>query len=79
MNGQWTEPDIRDDIIDLITLLSKKAEIKALRLADWIGITSSKYYHWETRYRKVNEHNGGVPLAIIGLKSGKRQPLWIFG
>ena len=61
MNGQWTEPDIRDDIIDFIVLWSKKAEIKALRLADWIGITSSKYFHWKRRYGKVNEHNGAVP------------------
>ena len=61
MSGQWTEPDIRDEIIDFIVLWSKKAEIKALRLADWIGITSSKYYHWKGRYGKVNEHNCTVP------------------
>ena len=61
MNGQWTEPDIRDEIIDFITLWSKEAEIKALYLADWIRITSSKYYHWKGRYGKVNEHNGTVP------------------
>ena len=61
MSGQWTQPDIRDEIIDFIALWSKKTEIKALRLVDWIGITSSKYYHWKTRYGKVNEHNGAVP------------------
>ena len=60
MNGQWTQPDIRDGIIDFIVLWSKKAEIKALRLVDWIGLTSSKYYHWKTRYGKVNKHNGAV-------------------
>ena len=60
MNGQWTEPDIRDEIIDFIALWSKKAEIKALYLADWIGITSSKYYHWKGCYGKVNELNGTV-------------------
>ena len=61
MNGQWTEPDIRDEIIDFIALWSKKAEIKALFSVDWIGITSSKYYHWKRRYGKVNQHNGAVP------------------
>ena len=40
MNGQGTQPDISDGIIDFIVLWSKKAEIKALRLVDWIGITS---------------------------------------
>ena len=61
MSGQWTESDIRDDIIDFIVLWSKKAEIKALRLVDWIGITLSKYHHWKGRYGKVNQHNGTVP------------------
>ena len=28
---------------------------------DWLGITSSKYYHWKTRYGEVNVHNGTVP------------------
>ena len=35
MNGQGTQPDISDGIIDFIVLWSKKAEIKALRLVDW--------------------------------------------
>ena len=61
LNGQWTEPDIRDEIIDFIALWSKKAEIKALYLADWIGITSSKYYLWKGRYGKVNRQNGTAP------------------
>jgi hypothetical protein len=26
----------------------------------WLGTTSSKYYHWKTRYGKVNSHNGTV-------------------
>ena len=37
LNGLWTEPDIRDGIIDFIVLWFKKAEIKALRLVDWNG------------------------------------------
>ncbi|MGB3088272.1 MAG: DDE-type integrase/transposase/recombinase [Phycisphaerae bacterium] len=27
----------------------------------WIGIGQSKYYHWRSRYGKVNEHNAWVP------------------
>ena len=30
-------------------------------MADWVGITSSKFYHWKARYGKVNQHNGSVP------------------
>ena len=32
--GQWTDPDMRDKLIDFIELWSKKAEIKAHYLAD---------------------------------------------
>ena len=45
----------------LIALWPKMAEIKALYLADWIGKTSSKYYHWKGCYGKVNQHTGTVP------------------
>ncbi len=27
----------------------------------WLGIGSSKYYNWQERYGKVNEHNGFIP------------------
>ncbi|HED30432.1 MAG TPA: IS3 family transposase, partial [Prosthecochloris aestuarii] len=26
-----------------------------------MGIASSKYYSWQNRYGKVNEHNGLIP------------------
>ncbi len=38
-----------------------KTEIKATKLVGWIGITRSKYYHWQSRYGKVNEHNCMIP------------------
>jgi len=38
--------------MDFIGLWSKKAEIKVPCFVDWLGITSSKYYHWKTRYGK---------------------------
>jgi len=27
----------------------------------WIGISRSKFYNWQARYGKVNEHNGWIP------------------
>ena len=30
-------------------------------MVNWIGITRSKYFDWQKRYGKVNEHNGWVP------------------
>ena len=32
-----------------------------LFIVDCIGISSSKYYHWKSRYGKANEHNSTVP------------------
>ena len=28
---------------------------------DWLGIASSKYYDWQRRYGKINEHNALIP------------------
>lgn len=30
-------------------------------MIQWIGITHSKYYQWQKRYGKVNEHNRWIP------------------
>ncbi len=31
------------------------------RFISWLGIATSKYYDWQSRYGKVNEHNALVP------------------
>lgn len=31
------------------------------RFIDWIGIHSSRFFSWKSRYGKVNEHNAPVP------------------
>jgi hypothetical protein len=30
-------------------------------LTGWLGITASKYYNWQNRYGKANEHNALIP------------------
>jgi putative transposase len=52
--------DRRDEVVDFVRHWSEKAEIEALKLVGWIGIARSKYYQWQKRYGKVNEHNGWV-------------------
>jgi putative transposase len=32
-----------------------------MQMVNWMGITRSKFYDWQKRYGKVNEHNGWVP------------------
>jgi transposase InsO family protein len=38
-----------------------RTEIPANRIVHWIGIQAGKFYDWQQRYGKVNEHNGWIP------------------
>jgi transposase InsO family protein len=40
---------------------SERTDISVAKLLSWAGISRSKYYDWEKRYGKVNEHNTLVP------------------
>jgi putative transposase len=61
LNGVWTQPDIRDEVIDYVRTWSDKTELAAGRLVGWIGIGRSKYHDWKARFGQVNEHNSYVP------------------
>lgn len=61
MKGVWTEPDIRDQVIDFVRLWSEKTEILMRRFITWLGVPGSKFYSWRDRYGKVNEHNSWLP------------------
>jgi transposase InsO family protein len=70
----WAEPDVRDEVIDYVRVWSGKTEIKATTMVSWIGISRSKYYHWQQRYGRVNEHNGWIPRDFW-LTEAKRQTI----
>ncbi|MGQ9636151.1 MAG: transposase [Bryobacteraceae bacterium] len=40
---------------------STGTEIAVRTLVLWLGIATSKFYNWQARYGRVNEHNGWVP------------------
>ena len=61
MNGSWTQPDVRDEVIDYVRYWSDRTDIKAAKMIRWIKINRSKYYDWLARYGKVNEHNAWIP------------------
>jgi len=61
LTGSWTEPDVRDEVVDYVRYFSDKTGIKATKMIGWIKITRSKYYDWLARYGKVNEHNAWIP------------------
>jgi len=61
LNKSWAEPDVRDEVIDYVRYWSDKTDIKAMKMVIWIGISRSKFYNWQGRYGKVNEHNAWIP------------------
>lgn len=61
MNNSWAEPDVRDEVVDYVRYWSDKTQIKATKMVNWIGLSRSKFYNWQGRYGKVNEHNAWIP------------------
>jgi len=57
----WVQPDVRDEVIDYVRYYSDKTEIAVGNFIHRIGIVRSKYYDWQKRYGKVNEHNAWIP------------------
>lgn len=52
---------MRDEVVDYVRYWSDKTAIKATKMVNWIGISRSKFYHWQGRYGKINEHNAWIP------------------
>jgi transposase InsO family protein len=47
--------------VDYVRCWSAKTEIGTGRFIHWLGVAASKFYDWQKRYGRVNEHNGWVP------------------
>ena len=61
MKAQWTPHDVRDAVVDYVRSYAKKTELSQARLIAWLGVCRSKFFDWQKRYGKVNEHNAWVP------------------
>lgn len=61
MTGIWVAHDIRDSLIDFVKSWADKTEIPIVLFILWLGISGSKFYSWQKRYGKVNEHNALIP------------------
>jgi putative transposase len=61
LNSCWTQPDVRDEVVDYVRYWSDRTELRRTILVSWIGVGRSKYYDWRRRYGQVNEHNAWVP------------------
>jgi transposase InsO family protein len=52
---------VRDEVVDYVRHWSQRTEIPAADMVNYIGISRSKFYDWQKRYGKVNEHNSWIP------------------
>ena len=48
-------------MVDYVRKWSDKTQIAAANMVNWIGIARSKFYDWQFRYGKANEHNAWIP------------------
>ncbi len=47
--------------MDFVRRWSDRTEVPAKRFIAWLEIATSKFYLWQSRYGKVNEHNSWIP------------------
>jgi len=47
--------------VDFVNRWSSKTGIAVLSFLCWIGLATSKWHHWKSRYGKANEHNAWIP------------------
>ena len=52
---------MRDGVVDYVRKWAEKTDIKVATMIKWIGITRSKFYNWQQRYGRINDHNGWIP------------------
>jgi putative transposase len=52
---------VRDQIVDYVRHWSERTEIPGRRFVARLGISLSKFYTWQARYGRANEHNACVP------------------
>ncbi len=67
-------------MIDFVQYWTGKSGIAVTRFILWLGIAPSKYYNWQDRYGKVNEHNALIPrdFWLEDWKTGRNKLLSIF-
>jgi transposase InsO family protein len=48
-------------VVDYVQRWAERTELPKTRLIRWLGVGPSKFYQWQDRYGRANEHNGQVP------------------
>ena len=52
---------MRDEVVDYLRSKSERTELATKKLVKWLGIGMSKFYDWQARHGKLNEHHALVP------------------
>lgn len=61
MTSSWQTAVIRDEVVDFVCEWAGRATIGKQEMLMRIGIGTSKFYDWESRYGEDNRHNGQIP------------------
>jgi putative transposase len=64
-------------VVDYVRYWSERTAISYRRIVQWIGIPRSKFYQWQQRYGKVNEHNAWIPRDFW-LRDWEKQAILAF-
>jgi transposase InsO family protein len=48
-------------VVDFVRRWADKTGLPKKRFVEWLGLSPSKFFDWQNRYGKVNEHNGWIP------------------
>jgi len=65
---------VRDAVVACVQYWSARARLTVKELLSWLGIPSSKHYHWSGRYGQPNQHNGQLP-RVTWLQPWERQAI----
>lgn len=64
-------------MVDYVRYWSGRTGISYRRIVHGLGISRSKFYQWQQRYGKVNEHNAWIPRDFW-LRDGEKQTILDF-
>ncbi len=73
MKDRWTEPDLRDEVVDFVNKWSEKSSVPVASMVSRLGLPRGKFYDWRERYGKVNEQNGRF-AATSGFSKRRSAP-----
>jgi putative transposase len=61
LRGVWVPPDLRDSIVDFYNHWSARIDFTVKDFCRKIDIGRARFYEWQRRYGKGNEHNAPIP------------------